>query len=248
MQVLAAVAICVLIGASILVAVRLLLLHRRTGAWPEFLLGSMLLLSVGVGYPLSIAGVRGSQEWAGTCLALSFVAVSSGFSLLFVFTWRVFRPQATWARVLVAAGAITLLGKALHGCIQVHDRGVIDMVDLPVHQILLQTGPVVVAYLWTAFESLRYYGVMRRRVSLGLADVAVTDRFLLWGLMGLTSAFGVTLNTCAVLLHVDTFHSSWILLASGICGLFQTLFLVLAFVPPQSYVSWVRTRTAASAA
>jgi len=58
MQVLAGISIALLIGASIGVAVRLLRLHRRTGALPELLLGAMLLLSVGLGYTLRIAGTR----------------------------------------------------------------------------------------------------------------------------------------------------------------------------------------------
>ena len=248
MHALAGIAIAVLVGTSILVAVRLLLLHRRTGGWPELMLGAMLLLSVGVGYPMSIAATRAGHDWAATFQGIAFVGVACGFSLLFVFTWRVFRPEARWARVLAGVGVIALLGKALHGCLQVYQSGAIDMMEMPVGEILLQTGPVIVAYLWTAFESLHYYGVMRRRVSIGLADVAVTDRFLLWGLMGLTSASGVLLNTWAVVVHVDTFHSVGVPIASSITGLLQTVFLVLAFVPPHAYVAWVRSRAGAPAA
>lgn len=247
MQALAAAAIALLIGASVLVAVRLLLLHRRTGGWPELLLGGMLLLSVGVGYPLRIA-VRASEEWSWAFLAASYVAIAVGFSLLFVFTWLVFRPQAAWARVLAAAGVITVLGKALHGCIQVNAHGAIDVMEEPLGGILLQTGPIIVAYTWTALESLRYYAAMRRRVRLGLADVAVCDRFLLWGLMALAATSGVVLNTAAAALRVDTLGSPWVLLLSTCTGLGQAVFLVLAFLPPRSYLSWVRARAAASAA
>ena len=62
MRALAAAAIGILVGASILVAARLIALHRRTGAAPELLLGAMLLLSVGVGYPLMIAADRASAR------------------------------------------------------------------------------------------------------------------------------------------------------------------------------------------
>lgn len=247
MQSLAAGAIGVLIGASVLVSVRLLVLHRRTGAWPELLLGGMLLLSVGVGYPLHIAAQRLAETWSDPFLAVADIAVAVGFSLLFLFTRRVFRPQATWARVLAAAGVMTLLGKALHRCVQVYGPGAIHVMDLPPADTLVQTGPVIVAYVWTASESLRYYGAMRRRARLGLADVAVTDRFLLWGVMGLSATSGVVLNTLAVVLGVDVLGSPWILLVSSITGLVQAVCLVLAFVPPRAYLGWVRARAAAAA-
>ena len=247
MQALAGAAIAILIGASILVAVRLLLLYTRTRGTPEMLLGTMLLLSVGVGYPASIAATRPDFAWAALFQGIGYVSVSTGFTLLFVFTARVFRPEATWARVLAGVGSLALLGKAVHGCIQLTHNGVADMTRLPVLDIVLQTVPVAVAYLWTACESLHYYGVMRRRVSIGLADVAVADRFLLWAMMGLACASGVLLNTGAVIARMDTFHDARILIASSVTGLMQTVFLVLAFVPPRAYVSWVRSRSAAPA-
>lgn len=246
MQSLAAAAIGALIGASILVAVRLLLLHRRTGAWPELLLGGMLLLSVGVGYPLHIAAQRLGEDGSDAFLAVADLAVAVGFSLLYLFTWRVFRPQATWARVLAVAGVATQLGKALYRCVQTYGPGVIDVMELPPGDILLQTGPVIVAYLWTAAESFRCYGAMRRRARLGLADVVVTDRFLLWGVMASNATSGVVLNTWAVVMRVDVFGSPWILLVSSITGLAQAACLVLAFLPPRAYLSWVRARAAAS--
>ena len=42
-------------------------------------------------------------------------------------------------------------------------------------------------YVWTAFEGFRYYGMMKKRMALGLADAVVTNRFLLWALCGLVS-------------------------------------------------------------
>lgn len=248
MQALAAAAIAALIGASLVVAFRLLALQRRTGGWPELLLGSMLLLSVGVGYPLRIAAERTSEPWSGAFLAVSALGIGIGFSLLFVFTWRVFRPHAAWARALTAAGAATALGKALQVCAQVHAAGAFDVMDESAADILLQTGPILVAYLWTAWESLRCYGMMRRRAALGLADAVVTDRFRLWGLMALAATAGVTLNTAALALRVDTLNSPAVLLLSSVTGLTQTVLLVLAFVPPRAYLSRVRARSAAAGA
>lgn len=245
MQSLAAAAVGLIIGASVLVALRLLLLYRRTRGWPELLLGTMLLLSVGVGYPLRIA-VQVSPHWSGVLLGASDVAICAGFSLLFVFTWRVFRTEESWARIVAFAGVIALLGAALHGCIQAHRYGASATSKEGVGGILLLTAPAIVAYLWTAWESLRYHGAMRRRVRLGLADAVVSNRFLLWGVMALAATLGVALNTGAAAAHVDTLSSAWVLFPSTITGVSQAALLVLAFVPPQPYLRWIRSRTAAS--
>lgn len=243
MQIVAAAAIALLIGSSIFVAVRLLLLHRRTGGLPELLLGWMLLLSVGVGYPLRIAVDRGG-DGVDAFLAGSHIAISVGFSLLFLFTWRVFRPQNTLARLFASAGVMTELGSAVYLCFQVIRHGAVDTMQVPPAEIFLQTGPVMAAYSWTAWESLRYHGAMRRRVRLGLADAAVSERFLLWGLMALSATTGVALNTAAIVMHVPMLDPM-LLLGSSFTGLCQTLLLVLVFAPPRAYLRWVRARAAA---
>jgi hypothetical protein len=245
-QLIGAVAIAFLIGSSIFVAARLLLLHRRTRALPEFALGWMLLLSVGVGYPLRIAVDAGLvQQGAHALFAGSYVAVGIGFSLLYLFTWRVFQRGAIWARLFAAAGVMTELGGAVYGVVQVIARGVVNTMDVSPGDILLVTVPVMVAYVWTAWESLHYYGGMRRRVRLGLAEAAVSERFLLWGLMALSATAGVGFSTVAFLLRVHA-DDPLLLLGTSVIGTFQTLFLLLVFAPPRAYLRWVRTRAAAS--
>jgi hypothetical protein len=245
MQVVAAAAIALLIGSSTFVAIRLLLLHRRTGGLPELLLGWMLMLSVGVGYPLRIAAEQGSQQLAGALLAGSYLAISAGFSLLFLFTWRVFRPPATWARLFAATGVMTELGAAAYLCVQVILHGAVGTTQLSLAEILLQTLPLMIAYLWTAWESLRYHGAMRRRVQLGLADAAVSERFLLWGLMALSATAGIAVNTAAIAMQVPMLDPR-LLLGSSFTGLCQTVLLLLVFAPPRAYLRWVRARAAAS--
>jgi hypothetical protein len=248
MQALAAAAIGLLVAASIAVGLRLVALHWRTGAAPELLLGAMLLLSVGVGYPLMIATARVSSEWTATLQVISTLAVNAGFSLLFAFTWRVFHPQAGWARALTAVGVLTMLVRAVQRGIQVQTHGAYDVASEPPSEAMLQGGPVIVAYLWTAWESLRYYGMMRRRVRLGLADAAICNRFLLWGMMALAVTVGVIVNMVAIALHIEVFRTPWVLLLSSTTGLAQVVLLVLTFLPPHSYLNWVRARAAASGA
>jgi hypothetical protein len=248
MQALAGAAIATVIGASLLVALRLLALHRRTRGWPELQLGGMLLLVSGLGYPLRIAATRASAEWVRALVIGSDVSIAIGFSLLFVFVWRVFRPGATWAGVFAAAGSLTMLGDALCSAVRIQHQTAVEPLSESPGGILLQAGPILVVSLWAAWESLRYYGMMRRRVSLGLADVTDSNRFLVWGLMGLFQTLGVGVNIWAAALKMDLFHDPRILLASSAGSLAQATLLVLAFVPPRSYLSWVRTRAAMAGA
>jgi len=242
MQALAAAAVALLVSVSIVVALRLLALHRRTRSAPELLLGLMLLLSVGVGYPLLIAADRAGPGSVRPLFIVSTLAVNAGFALLFAFTWRVFQPEARWARALAAAGVLALL---VNGALRCWDAVVEDQIRIAgevVAESLLQTMPVMLAYLWTAWEALRYHGLMRRRVRLGLADPAVCDRFLLWGLMALFVTAGVLLNSVALALRIEILESPWILLASSSTGLAQAVLLVLAFAPPSAYLACVRAR------
>ena len=245
MQVLAGAAIGLLVVASIAVGLRLLALHRRSGGAPELLLGLMLLLSVGVGYPLLIAADRAGEDAVRPLFVVSTLAVNAGFVLLFAFTWRVFQPDAPWGRAFAGAGALALLVNAALRCWDALTGAEVKIGSEVVGESLLQTTPVIVAYLWTAWEALRYHGLMRRRVRLGLADPAVCDRFLLWGLMSLFVTAGVLLNTVALALRIEILETPWVLLASSSTGLAQAVLLVLAFAPPSSYLDWVRARARA---
>jgi hypothetical protein len=245
MQALSAAAIGLLVTASIVVALRLLALHRRSGGAPELLLGLMLLLSVGAGYPLLIAAHRAGPETVRPLFIVSTLCVNVGFGMLFAFTWRVFRPEAAWARALAGAGVLALAVNAALRCWGAAVDSEVRIGGEVVGESLLQTTPVLLGYLWTASESLRYYGLMRRRLALGLADPAVCDRFLLWGLMALFVAAGIALNSVALWQRVDILTTPWVLIASSCTGLAQTVLLVLAFVPPSSYLAWVRARARA---
>ena len=245
MQALAGAAVALLVGVSIAVGLRLLALHRRSGGAPELLLGLMLLLSVGIGYPLLIAADRAGEDAVRPLFVVSTLAVNAGFVLLFAFTWRVFQPDALWSRALAGAGALALLGNAALRCGGALSGAEVRIGSEVVGESVLQTTPVIAAYLWTAWEALRYHGLMRRRVRLGLADPTVCDRFLLWGLMSLVVMAGVVLNTVALALRIEILETPWVLLASSSTGLAQAVLLVLAFAPPSSYLAWVRARARA---
>jgi hypothetical protein len=248
MEVFAAVAIGLLVLVSLAVSCRMLWLRAKGGGTPELLLGLMLFFTVGIGYPALIAAGRADAETARALFGLSNVCTNGGFALLFVFTWRVFRARERWAALLAGAGVSLLLANLV---LRVHDAIVQSELRLggeAVGQSLLQAGPVCVAYLWTAWESLRYYAQMRRRLRLGLADPVIVDRFLLWGCMALAVFIGIVLNTVALALHVDILASPLVLFGSSCTGLTQAILLFLAFLPPRAYLEWVRSRATLAAA
>jgi hypothetical protein len=95
--------------------------------------------------------------------------------------------------------------------------------------------------LWGSGEALAYWRRMKRRSLLGLADPAVTNRFLLWGIgagaAGVGSAIGVI---AGMVIGQGNSEIPWVVMSSSIHGLVAAIALSLAFVPPPSYLRWVR--------
>lgn len=244
MQLVALVSFTLLVGASCVVGMRLLALYGRTRGWPELLLGSMLVLVTGLGYPLRIAASQAGDAWAGPLEIVSDVFVSLGFVLLFLFTCHVFRPRAIWARIVVAIGVVTLVRRAF---LTIADGAAMDPETMPLGEIAMQMVPMIGVYAWTACESLAYYAMMRKRLRLGLADPTVTNRFLLWGLMALLATTGIAVAAGSAALRVEMTNPA-LLTFTSLSGVGQAAFLVFTFVPPRTYLEWVRARAATATA
>ena len=191
MQGLAAASILLLVGISLVVGVRLLALWLRTRGLPELLLGTMLVLLCGIGYPGQIVALRLEGAAVVPVYLLSNVAISVAIALLYLFTWRVFRAQDRWALVFACAGAAALGFNTVARAQEVLVTHDIRMGAANMLEGMLQTAAVSVAYLWTAWESLRHHEMMKRRVRIGLADPTVANRFLLWGTMSLFACMGI---------------------------------------------------------
>jgi hypothetical protein len=237
----AGAAIGLLVLISLAVGLRLVALRIRGGGSPELLLGLMLLLTVGIGYPGLIAAERASAEWARSLYVIANLGVNAGFAMLYVFTWRVFRADSGWARSLAGLGVLALFANVVVRVADALGRPELRPPSEMVAQSLIQTSLVVVPYAWTAWESIRYYERMRRRVRLDLADPVVCNRFLLWGLTSVFVIAGVALNSAALALRINIFETPAILFASSATGLAQAVLLLLAFLPPRSYLDWVRS-------
>jgi hypothetical protein len=237
------IGVLVMVVADAVVGVRLILLARRTRRLPELFYGlSFLFLGV-LGYPLSI--VARKLALAGTPIA-GLLPASHGIQdlaslAMFVATWQTFRPSDRWPRAILYTGAISfvlsLVGDSwTAGTWAFRDGGIW-------YELGFWTRAS--AYLWATVEAGRYYGRMRRRSQLGLADAVVTDRFRLW-----------TISSCAVSTAFLIFYvARWtvenaatsvpVLATTSIAGVIAGVTVWLAFVPPDAYLRRVRARAAA---
>jgi len=219
------------LGASAVVGTRLLLLARRTRQLPETALGLAFVLAGTLGWALLFLsaqedGVMGlPAPWLRGAGVLSTALGSAG---LWVFTWRVFRPDAPWARALcglgIAAALVGIAGEGLtNGFLRV-DRGLWFWVGFAGRSL---------PFVWASAESIRYYRRMERQAALGLGDPGVQRRFLLWG-VGSGAAAGVfAVGAATLLLTSDPSPLARPLpsILASVLGLVAAVSFWLAFFP-----------------
>lgn len=222
-----------------IVGVRLLLLARRSRQLPELCVGLGLLMVGAIGYPLSLVvrvGLSGAA--ASIVTAISVCASAGGSMAIYFFTWSVFRRNAAWAKGLCAAASAALLAYAADGVFRAFTEapGWLGTVDGWFVVIQVTT---VFSYAWTAVESLHYYRMLRRRLTLGLADPVVANRFYLWFLSGVFASAGSGIVTILAALGSQPYDSVLGRAAVGMGGLGASIVLALAFVPPGAYLRWI---------
>ncbi|HTO05549.1 MAG TPA: hypothetical protein VMR86_00690, partial [Myxococcota bacterium] len=149
------------------------------------------------------------------------------------------RPAEPWAFWTAAAGSLVL---ALCGVQNIwafttaHDQAEL------MAKARVGLAPMVAIlglyYVWTAFEGFRYYGMMRKRMALGLADAVVTNRFLLWAFAGIVSFAWNSVSAWCLVAGIDL-RSALPLLSTSLGGFANTVLLFLIFMPPAAYTRWV---------
>jgi hypothetical protein len=243
LELFAGLSVCVLVLTALGIAIKTFAVWRRTRGLPELLLGTMLVTATVLGYPLAVASSRisPSELWVIHLLSQSLFTV--GYACLLLFTLRVFRPSAVWAKALAG---VTLLALAATSVVYAIELGSEDprrpseMVGLT----LLSSGAILVAYFWTMVESLVYYRQLRLRLRIGLAQVAVANRVLLWGLMALAAGMAVLVSVGGIL--AGSFMSPSIIAVLSVLGLVHAGCLFFAFHPPSWYRSWLEQGSSAA--
>jgi len=230
---------------SALVGTRLLQLARRTGALPELALGLAFLLVGALGYPLGLVSIWPGlpEPVARASFALANLATGVGSAAVFVFTCAVFRPDARWARALVWLGAAVLGVQSAFGVARAFVAAPAGFAE-PDLGFSVRQAATAFSYAWTAVEALRYRGLLVKRLALGLAEVEVANRFLLWAIAGAGAFLGSGVMSVVSLTGATPWHSPAALVAVGLGGFTAAICAGLAFLPPRVYLDWLRRSAA----
>jgi hypothetical protein len=230
---------------------------------PEFWFGCFFLLYSCIASGLNMAVYAG---WSDISMRLPLLLERSGHAgffwiggvgiiALLIFIRQTFRPRERWARWLVIGISGALLVSAIW-------LGLSEG-----YRVSVATGTPYwinhmgrnITFIWIAIESLRYWGMLKRRVTLGLADPLTTNRFFLIGVWGVVMTILAYADPMArVLYYARTGSLVWdtqigapiIHLSAGAALVGVSLAasaVYLTFFPTRAYRLWVESRSAASA-
>jgi hypothetical protein len=230
-----------------IVGIRLCLLAKRTRQVPELAIGSALLFGGSIALLLAVAGFALQQQGsdhAAPLLGSAMFSLGLGSTSLAIFNWHVFHRSEPWVRNAVVGVAAALLvlfvaeGLTGHFRIRMHSMSPFFASTQAIRCSLL---------LWSVYEALRYWRMMRRRVALGLADRLVTNRMALWG-VGMLGALVGNLFTIysfargATVIQVGSAAN----LVPAAAGMTAALCLFFGFMPPAFYRRWLEGHTTAA--
>lgn len=247
MKILALLAMLAFVVVGAVVGARLLLLARRTRQLPEFAVGLSLFSYSIFCEPLAVAsrpiGMAFGLDARLAVLALALLANWVTVTGVYLFTFTVFRRGTAWGKAAVAFGSLVTVVMSVVLLSDIARQGAIGEQTLLTRACLAGMSLNFAACMaWTAAEAVRYHGLMRRRMALGLADPVVTNRFLVWG-VGSAACAGLSLSlvVCSAIGLNLVVHPVPILLLS-VCGLTAAICWMLSFLPPAAYLDWVRRR------
>ncbi|MGH0036401.1 MAG: hypothetical protein ACQGVK_15345 [Myxococcota bacterium] len=229
------------------VGVKLLGLAVRTREWPELAIGVGLLCYGTVAQVLRVVTLSLPED-ADPALRVVLVGVrmlafAGTLAGLGIFTWRVFGADSVWRRNLAVGLAVTGAACAVRIA---YGFGVQTFGGPPTPAPWNTSLAVafLVTFTWTSTEALRYHGLMRRRLALGLADPVIVNRFLVWGAgAGLSTGLTLVPVLSAMAGRVDDPIAG---VATAAAGLLNALVWLLSFTPPAAYLRWLESRHAAA--
>jgi hypothetical protein len=231
---------------ALVVGLRLVGLAARTRQLPELLMGVGVLGIGPVGFGGIVAAMAVAPSAPGASRALAAAAtgaVAVGVAAKSLFNWRIYRPGS---RVAATACGLGIAGLVAAFALEGAATGFSPLAWQGSGWHLLRSALQVGCLLWGASEALVYWGKMRRRVKLGIADPLLANRFLLWGVgagaAGLGSAIGVVAQVAT---GSAPLQQTWVTMSSSLHGLVSACALWLAFVPPRAYREWLRGGAAA---
>ena len=216
---------------------RLTRLGVRTGELPERLLAATFLLW-SVSYLFWELGLAlGEESLATPLLTTGFYVTQAGNITLALFLRAVFRNRERWARWLVAGLVFGML-VGLGGSAWTGDWEGSRPLSNPWYWI--DQGSVLAMVGWMAAEGFRHYYMARQRLRLGLCDPLVCNRYLIWGLTGLT---WVAIDAIVVVNDVVyELTGAWLPALDATQSVLELVGIVLVwfvFFPPHFYQRWI---------
>jgi hypothetical protein len=234
-----------LAGISFL-SVGVYLLHKasRTGGIPERYLGLAFLCN-GISYGFSeVPFVFEAESLVNEMSFIGRIFAAGCTISIAVFTYRVFRPTARWARRLVWINAAVILTGLAVSAFE-GDWG--GLAPLTYKGFWIEWGASIIPYLWLAVEALGQYSVSRERVRLGLMDPLLCNRFFLVGLYG-ALASSTYLVMLLMLIGYER-QGSWSPALDAALGVVETVSVValwVSFRAPGFYRRWVGSAEAST--
>jgi hypothetical protein len=244
---------------SAIIGVRLLRLARSASAGPEIWLALYFLVAAFFGMGLSNfvymswadAAMALPDDVASVLNALYIFGTTAGMGCLYVFTWLTFRRDDAWARALVGTVAVVMVA----GYVGIAMSGDFALSLVPGVAYWITWAARTSVFLWLLIESFRYWGLLRRRLGLGLAEPLVANRFLLWGIWSSAMLLMGQIDPLSRIWYVATIGAGgqWVpelgrpivvtlVTATSGLGILVMITLYLTFFPTQSFRRWVEGR------
>lgn len=216
------------------VGAALLLRGLRRRAVPELALGAVLVFGGPLGYGPTVLAWSGGLPAAlhASVQAVAQLGLELCAASLLLFNVWVFRPGSRVARG-VAGGASLAMGAAW--VVLLADGAFAGRsLDHPVWQVDCVVRAL--AFGWAGAEAFREYALCRRRVRVGLAEPALAERFLLWGLFNV-GVLGIFANFLyGQVLSAGQPPSALWYWTDGVLALATALAAWLAFAPPAAFL------------
>jgi len=241
-QAIASLCMLVVAAVTLVVGARLLARGVRNGKVPELAFGTAFLCA-----SLGTAGAQiGQRFWwtepgefsltmNATCFAIQVV----GTSALFLSTWRIYRPNEGWSFLLAATGSSIAV---LAWVIRFMD-GDFMLARIETPGIAVYHAARVAVFAWAAIESIRYSGLLRRRLAIGLADPVVIQQISMWGVAAVAAGgVSVVIVTSTFVLHRHPLEVPAALGAIMLCSVVLSTCMWCAFFPPQALRRWATSR------
>ncbi len=237
---------------SATVAFRLFLLGLKNRALPELALGSGILGIAFIGLPCCVLGrypTLFNTTLGNAFFALGFAVICGCIELFFVFSWCVFRRDSALVKAFVSLTGF-VVAFVYVGLIRAGDRDVATLAEQQVYTLpwgVATVALLTLAFGWSGLESIHHWRLQRRRALIGLSNPIVRNRFLLWGIGGLSTAI-LTLTILAFMLaKILILRDPLALGLISLIGNVASVSWYFSFLAPRWYLDRVRNAAKAPA-